>query len=1073
MEIVTKYTDEFLTLRIYQNDHLVSNLASLDATSTSDEDVFLSELRLRVESETIVNKNGEFLIPWDLLYVTLENQGWNPLRDNDRELLTKNFIEFVELPPECSHKICLKNKGFLSSGNLIIVASFLDSNENEHDLDKREGPIVTISQKQYLLSKKAFDLFCEIAKQPVGDEFSVEKEMLWFGRVQGFAKEANAILRRQLKNEEIISVDKIKPKVFVIDEDTIEVSPDTGDPDNEQFLKRFNDYKQIKGVYPLDQGGARRKRVVASEEVKKILKKLKKKRRYSGYEKAQFLDDPSSLVEGFDLSDFSERVYAIGEHVFHAVPSMVKGGTAEDWGLGIKLKEDTGRENETDTEDIPDDDGYVDSIRFNNKGELENFKEAIEDAKLNGTCYAKHKGKYIKFDPDIIDDYLTRVEEFLEKKSQANDLKKLALLIFSNCDYIEYGFAYQREKFKQPDFASYVIPEMLSKRWTLKDFQEEGYGWLRWLYENREGAYKGCLLADDMGLGKTLQIIALMTHLKELSHLTPSLVITPLVLLETWEEDHLNTIPEITKYIYHGSQREISEEELKKYDVVLITYDTLITEHQFKIGKIDFRLIVSDESQRIKNPRTRISDAVKSLKGNFRIAVTGTPIENSIAELWSIYDFATPGLLKSLREFMTEFGPNSKKTDSGADALKDVIKPVFLRRTKDTVLKELPPIKVINQRVSLTDLQRNLYSELISKYKSSENKSILAILTHLLMLLGHPLLIYNQSDGMPIEDQSNKITCLLDILHGIKKEKEKALIFTPFLEMQNILVSIIKKHFGVFAHCINGNASQTSRKIMLRDFKQTEGFNVMLLSPKSAGLGLTITEANHVIHYHRMWNPALENQATDRVYRIGQEKPVNVYYLIGKDDEIIPTVDERLDVLLTDKRKLMSDYLNPKTDWKIRENDFADIFGRDKINVDIDCVDGLKWDEFERLVALLYQKRGFQTRLTPVNDYGADVVCFGHTAEPNTLLQVKHHKHPRNNVPNKVIGEIVSSRPVYEKEYLMAFNNLQVVTNSYFTENAKAQAAANDVNLMDRTTLSNLLLKNPISYSEIFGSSFT
>jgi len=479
---------------------------------------------------------------------------------------------------------------------------------------------------------------------------------------------------------------------------------------------------------------------------------------------------------------------------------------------------------------------------------------------------------------------------------------------------------------------------------------------------------------------------------------------------------------------------------------------------------------VSDESQRIKNPRTRISAAVKSLKAKFRIALTGTPIENSIAELWSIYDFANPGLLKSLREFMSAYGSNSKNSGNSAQALREVIKPVFLRREKGAVLKELPSITFIPQEVPLTAVQRDMYSQLLDKYQHSENQSILAILTHLLMLSGHPLLVNEQLNDRPIEEQSNKIIVLIDILNSIKRQKEKALIFTPFLVMQNILVSVIKKHFGIFAHCINGSASYIARQNMLNDFKQTPGFNVMVLSPKAAGLGLTITEANHVIHYHRMWNPAVENQATDRVYRIGQEKPVSVYHLIGKDKDIQPTVDERLDELLTKKRKLMQDYLNPTVDWQIRENDFADLFGREKISVDIDCVDSLKWHEFENLVALLYRKEGFQTRLTPANDYGVDVVCFGHASEPNTLIQVKHQKSP---VANKAIGEILSSQPLYEKEYLLSFDNLIVVTNNYFTQNAKTQAAANDVGLFDRTALSKMLSKNPISYSEIFETKLT
>jgi len=385
-----------------------------------------------------------------------------------------------------------------------------------------------------------------------------------------------------LKNEEIVTVEKIKPKISVVDEDTIEVGPEIDDPDSEQFTQRFDNFEQIKKVYPIDKGGAQRKRIIIGKEVKSVLQTLKRKKRYTKHEKAQFLDDPTSFMQGFDLSDFSERVYAIGEHIFHSVPSMVKGGTAEDWGLGLKLQEGLGLEKDDEnaqgTEEMPSGDDYVDTIRFANQEDLEEFKRAVEEAKQIGTCYAKHRGNYIKFDPDIIDDYLTRVEEFLDKKSQTNDLKKLALLIFSNCDYIEYSLLYTAEVLEQPDFFSYEVPVLFSKKWTLKYFQQEGYGWFRWLFGNSQNAYKGCLLADDMGLGKTIQVIALMAYLKETNQLSPSLVIVPLVLLDTWKK-HLDSILEISTYIFHGHQRTLSEEDFCRYDVILITYP----DGQFKI----------------------------------------------------------------------------------------------------------------------------------------------------------------------------------------------------------------------------------------------------------------------------------------------------------------------------------------------------------------------------------------------------------------------------------------------------------------------------------------------------------
>ena len=315
-----------------------------------------------------------------------------------------------------------------------------------------------------------------------------------------------------------------------------------------------------------------------------------------------------------------------------------------------------------------------------------------------------------------------------------------------------------------------------------------------------------------------------------------------------------------------------------------------------------------------------------------RIAVTGTPVENRLCELWSIVDFVQPGMLGSYRDFRANFEtPIQRQTpdrEARIDALVEKISPIFLRRRKDDVLADqLQPKTEQSFLMELSPAQLALYQKLVKELQLTEENIALGTIQKLMMLCCHPRLVTRQAThtakASELMREAPKLAWTIAQLKAIRKQKEKAIIFTRYIGMQALLRQAIFEEFHINAQIINGSV-KGSRVQMIRDFSQTPGFDVMILSPRAAGVGLNIVAANHVIHYSREWNPAVENQATDRAYRIGQTKPVHVYYPIMEGEQF-ETVEERLDVLLRDKRELMKSVIIP-TDLEIQAEAFSDLF---------------------------------------------------------------------------------------------------------------------------------------------------
>jgi SNF2 family DNA or RNA helicase len=455
-------------------------------------------------------------------------------------------------------------------------------------------------------------------------------------------------------------------------------------------------------------------------------------------------------------------------------------------------------------------------------------------------------------------------------------------------------------------------------------YQLQGFRWLTRLGKHQVGG----LLADDMGLGKTVQIIAHMIRLKDNGKPGPHLVVVPKTLVENWRREiHKFSDNFLSVYVYDGASRWPRNEDWTGFDIMLTTYDTLRRD-QARLATIDWDMVVCDEAQYAKNPTAQRTSAVKALKSRHRSALTGTPVENGLIEFWCIMDFVQPGLLGSWSDFRTNYerpiiAADAERRDGLVNKLLGEISGHYLRRLKSDILKDLPPKHFHYKPVTLEERQYQLYREIARQGKSGGKGAALGAIQRLLMLCAHPAAVGSQEMFTPFpEYQFPKINKTLGILEEIRAADEKVVIFTDFKTVQRQLQDAIRKKFEIWPDIINGELTH-NRQTVIDMFSDKPGFNVIILGHQVGGVGLNITAANHVIHYTRPWNPAKENQATDRTHRIGQTKPVNVYYPIVKDERFT-TVEERLDELIRSKEDLARDVLRPSAEMKVQIEELLD-----------------------------------------------------------------------------------------------------------------------------------------------------
>ncbi|WP_329464004.1 DEAD/DEAH box helicase [Streptomyces sp. NBC_01431] len=444
-------------------------------------------------------------------------------------------------------------------------------------------------------------------------------------------------------------------------------------------------------------------------------------------------------------------------------------------------------------------------------------------------------------------------------------------------------------------------PQPAALKATLRDYQKRG---LAWLAEMCELGLGGCL-ADDMGLGKTITLIALHLH-RQTAPATagPTLVVCPASLLGNWQREAARFAPSVPVRRYHGGDRHLKD--LTEGEIVLVTYGVLRRDRDV-LAETAWSLIAADEAQHVKNPYAVTARELRALPARARVALTGTPVENNLSELWALLDWTTPGLLGSLGAFRDRHARpiETGEDPQAAERLSRLVRPFLLRRKKSDpgIAPELPAKTETDRVVPLTTEQAGLYEavvrETMAKIAEAEGIArrglVLKLLTALKQICNHPAQYLRQST--PLRGRSGKLDLLDELIDTITAEGESVLVFTQYTQMATLLEKHLAER-GVSTLFLHGGTPVARREEMVDAFQRGE-VPVFLLSLKAAGTGLNLTRATHVVHYDRWWNPAVEDQATDRAYRIGQDKPVQVHKLLAEQ-----TVEDKVAKLLESKRAL-------------------------------------------------------------------------------------------------------------------------------------------------------------------------
>jgi hypothetical protein len=630
------------------------------------------------------------------------------------------------------------------------------------------------------------------------------------------------------------------------------------------------------------------------------------------------------LGEVFHDADLSDRVKAVGLYQPKVLPWLTR--AAQAW--------------------LPPEHGglLVDDRRIElSRDDADQLLSAVKNAIAEGKDHVDFNGERIPSTGETLGALEHVVREYepitapVEEAQGANEERppdsapgQKVLLIHENLDALEY----QTRDITRGTFPREVTSRL---RTTLLVHQQEALDVLR---DHYEAGRAGALLADDMGLGKTLTALAFLAWLKtlqddELVRARPFLLVAPTGLLRTWareSETHLAGRALGFRLDAHGpalrslrvaaTTKELASglpvldvDKLQQADWVLTTYETL-RDYQHSFGRVSWGCVVFDEAQKIKNPGVAMTDAAKAMNATFRLALTGTPVENRLSDLWSIADAVHPGRLGALKEFVATYEGEGETTAAALRGLHGELTtppPFMIRRTKEGRLDGLPPREVHVIREPMPDPQARAYEEAVRQARAPAG-SFLATLHRLRQVSLHP------HEPSPSADDEGFIACsarwrvLFRCLDRIRDAGEKALVFLDDLDAQGILAGMVQRRYRLERSplIISGEVAGSKRQARVDDFQARSGFDLMVLSPRAAGVGLTITAANHVVHLSRWWNPAVEDQCNDRVYRIGQERGVHVYlpcavHPIYGD----ASFDVKLHELLDRKRSRSREVLSP------------------------------------------------------------------------------------------------------------------------------------------------------------------
>jgi len=927
--------------------------------------------------------------------------------------LSVNELEYFSLPSYFKGIIDIKNRGYILNKNgFQFELNFLNFQKkydyitgNYYVSDPSTGENFFLEKKQMMLVKEIINFnnknknFSNIEDQFKLIEFihkiSKEIDLTYSEQLEEF---------KELETQDNLQIDFVKN---LNTDGMLEVVPrieGLSEEQNKELQKKFKTAQRINQFYELEVEGKSIK-LVFNKKLKKALEVIKEEPIISEEDfilkKSKIFNDerleeeeieivygprvkglgylnyrPTSPPKNSDIDwlkkefpfiqTLTEKIQLRPEHIDILNEKIEKSTEGEPIILTIddnKVIIPTIEDAKNEIKKIKN--SIINFTQIKNQDDLDKFIEFCEENPEEK--HFEKNGFYIK-----TTDNLESVQEYkktLKIENTKKEKEKIkSLLLKDNLEDLDYE---EKNKIKETKKFKFIRPTSLKDDINLYLHQEEGVAKLQYLYSLNP--VNGVLLADDMGLGKTIQILTFLAWLKEHKKektFLKALIVMPTSLVNNWsyESNNPKEVGEIQKFFkkdtfkitkFKGRLTEKRINELSNFDIVMTSYESLRLNH-VQMGKIKWNVIICDESQKIKNPITLVTTAVKTQNADFKIACSATPIENTSEDLWCLMDFVKPGILGSLKEFRIEFSKPIINNQSKIEAieklnnsLKGKIDDFYIRRTKEVLNNDGKfPKKIVKYYNTLpSNEQINKFEEVLAK--SYDSKKILAIIQYLLMISSHPDLI-SESDLVTknieeLEKESSKIQTLKKILDIIEKNGEKAIIFTKYKKMQKILSLLLNTWYQLSPNIINGDVNTTKRKEALDKFKQSSGFNVIILSPEAAGVGLNITEANHVIHYTRHWNPAKEEQATDRAYRIGQKRDVFVHYPILSYNESYPKVvtydldewiekelnrnlenstpEENLNYIIMKKKKMLRDFFLA-TPLDVDASDFMGVMNR-------------------------------------------------------------------------------------------------------------------------------------------------
>ena len=926
-------------------------------------DVILS---LAEQSVVVEEDDNKFYMSWENA-VSLDND-------------IKSFLEFPSL---FDGKIYINFKSFTYDKNFRLEWGLFHNKREIYP--SITGAIIEFDGKIYIMDKILFEAINAIREHDKSNHTEEDNLFLIYYLKEAVKNGLNIDLG-QFNNFEFVVPNKISLFIEADEEGNLLLTPNFGiNEDPSEIRKRLHQvHKNAKGASLR----AKNKIVILDENKRKAVEEVIKTRKIDKSERDNFIKNPTAYIDDnlIDLENgFSTRVVGLTEFVQAYFGDQEK--SINSW-FDI-----CGDVSDKVIHKIP----YIKEV-IKDEDELDNFERIYQDALQNHMDTVLFDNKY--FDISNAEEVKEIIKECRENfglngDDNSENLRKLIFDIKKNDDLLDFQTDYIEKD-------TFYRGEIDDNEYSRKFYSHQAIG-IRWILSHAVSSIKnttqGCLLADDMGLGKTFMTLVAIReyqklYRKEHNSNKPVLIIAPVSLIENWKQEIENSYKkqffdkiilltagaDLKKYQKDNSTKELvfnddydvkglsdvryalkigkqyGNERLDAPNNIVITNYETLRSYQASFALVDWSFIVFDEIQYLKNPNTRISVAAKALKSNFKLAVTGTPVENSLKDIWNIFDVVQSGLLYEYQKFREEYiSPilnadlNTKIIIGGK--LRKLIGNKMLRRNKEDCLSDLTKktiysgCKQTNQDIvfnnkfalPMNEEQEKLYTNILYEYNNAINKKGLALSTlKLLRIVSLCPELLDVSKDLPIPQSvgdvhkilssSPKLEYLVQQLNEIKQRKEKVIIFVINKKLQELLRRSLDILYNLNVRIVNGDTktvsksvSNPSRKRIIDEFSDKEGFNVIIMSPIAAGVGLTVTAANNVIHLERHWNPAKEAQATDRVYRIGQKRDVNIYipictYSKGK------SFDEILDTLLSRKIDLNKSIVTPN---EFSEEDIA------------------------------------------------------------------------------------------------------------------------------------------------------